>query len=438
MKDRFVALIRACEYLFKVIKNVSATSSPIFVAHQVISIQVYMDERRVSSYTLMSDSAIFRDRSKLSPRYIPDDLPHRQGQIQQIVHIFSDASKDPDRFPLTILQIIGVAGIGKTSTVIKATKVLEERFAKNRLALKTAYINLKLQGGNKYAIYRLLLERMAPELPAQGLSAEEMLRYLLRYLRENKQYAIIIMDEIDYLIKASKDSGIIYDLTRLNEFEPEKPCNAKGVIFIARSMEFHNKLDPAELSTLGRLPMEFHPYSLGQVSDILESRAAQAFNPKAIGSDTIDKVASITTSLQVNGDVRYALDLLLYAGNLAESQGLNRVTLDHIRKVHGQVNPSITTEDLDQLSKNHLLSLVALIKALKNKKKPYAELKDVRLYASEVAQQLGMKKIDVEDYLDDLRTRRVVDIKSLKEIGLHGASLAELEPLLLSKITDEK
>ena len=175
----------------------------------------------------MSESSVFRDRSKLSPRYVPEELPHRQAQIQQIVHVFSDAAKDPDRFPLTILQVVGAAGIGKTSTVIKSSKMIEEQFTKSRLTLKTAYINLKLQGGNKFAIYRFLLERIAPELPAQRLSAEEMLRYLLRYLRENKQYALIIMDEIDYLIKTSKDTGIIYDLTRLNEFEPDRPCNVK-------------------------------------------------------------------------------------------------------------------------------------------------------------------------------------------------------------------
>lgn len=382
----------------------------------------------------MSESAIFRDRSKLSPRYVPEELPHRQAQIEQIIHVFSDAAKDPDRFPLTILQVVGVAGIGKTSTILRSSKIIEEQFVKSRLVLKTAYINLKLQGGNKYAIYRFLLERIAPELPAQGLSAEEMLRYLLRYLRENKQYALIIMDEIDYLIKTSKDTGIIYDLTRLNEFEPDKPCNVKGVVFIARSTEFYSRLDPAELSTLGRVPMEFHPYSIEQVSDILESRAGQAFNPKAIGSDVIDKVAEITASPEVNGDVRYALDLLLYAGNLAESQGTGRVTLDHVRKVHGQVHPSITTEEIEQLSKNHLVSLMALVRALKSKKKPYVELKDVRLYASELAERLGMKKIDVEDYLDDLKARRLVDIRSLKEIGLHGASLAELEPALMNRI----
>jgi archaeal cell division control protein 6 len=386
----------------------------------------------------MSESAVFRDRSKLSPRYVPEELPHRQAQLQQITHVFSDAAKDPDKFPLTILQVVGVAGIGKTSTVLRSSKMLEDQFAKSRLTLKTAYINLKLQGGNKFAIYRLLLERMAPELPAQGLSAEEMLRYLLRYLRENKQYALIVMDEIDYLIKTSKDTGIIYDLTRLNEFEPDKPCNVKGVIFIARSTEFYSRLDPAELSTLGRVPMEFNTYTMQQASDILESRAAQAFNPKAMGSDVIDKVASITISPEVNGDVRYALDLLLYAGNLAESQGAGRVTLDHVRKVHGQVHPSITTEEIEQLSRNHLVSLMALVRALKGKKKPYVELKDVRLYATELAEQLGMKKIDVEDYLDDLKARKLVDIKSLKEIGLHGASLAELEPVLMSKVKGAK
>jgi DNA-binding transcriptional regulator LsrR (DeoR family) len=75
---------------------------------------------------------------------------------------------------------------------------------------------------------------------------------------------------------------------------------------------------------------------------------------------------------------------------------------------------------------------------LKSKKKPYVELKDVRLYASELADQLGMKKIDVEDYLDDLKARKLVDIKSLKEIGLHGASLAELEPVLMSRVKGAK
>ncbi len=382
----------------------------------------------------MSESEIFKDRSKLSPRYIPTDLLHREKQIEQIQHVFKESYSNADEFPLAVLQIIGPAGIGKTSTVIKFSKLLEEDFAKNRLKIKTAYVNLKLQGGNKYAIYKFLLERIAPELPAQGLSAEEMLRYLLHYLRENKIYALIILDEIDYLIKVTKDSGIIYDLTRLNEFDPEIPSNVKGVIFIARSIEFYSKLDQAELSTLGRVPMEFPIYSIKQISDILISRCSEAFHSKAIGSDVVDEVSKITTSPTVNGDIRYSLDLLLYAGNLAESQGTGRVYLDQIRKVHGQIHPSITTEDMEELSKNQIFTLIALVRALRAKKKQYVELKEIRSYASELIEEFKLKKLDIEDYLHDLHVRKIIEIRSLKEIGIQGASLQELEPILHKQI----
>src|SRR6187200_1252724 len=382
----------------------------------------------------MSESEIFRDRSKLSPRYIPTDLPHREKQIEQIQHVFKESYSNPDKFPLVVLQIIGPAGIGKTSTVLKFSKLLEEDFVKNRLAMKTAYVNLKLQGGNKFAIYRLLLERIAPELPAQGLSAEEMLRYLLRYLHENRIHALIILDEIDYLIKSTKDSSIIYDLTRLNEFDPDKACNVKGVIFIARSTEFYNRLDQAELSTLGRVPIEFPMYSIKQISDILVSRCAEAFNPKAIGSDIIDEISKITISPDVNGDIRYALDLLLYAGNLAESQGTGRVNLDQIRKVHGQIHQSITTEEVEELSKSQIFTLMALVRALRIKKKQYVELKEIRLRMSELSEEFKLKKLDIEDSLHDLQLRKIIEIRSLKEIGIHGASLQELEPILQKQI----
>ena len=75
---------------------------------------------------------------------------------------------------------------------------------------------------------------------------------------------------------------------------------------------------------------------------------------------------------------------------------LREVTLDHLRKVHGQIHPSITSEEIEQLSKNHLVSLMALVRALRSKKKPYVGLKEVNLYASELADQLGMKRLTLK------------------------------------------
>jgi cell division control protein 6 len=384
----------------------------------------------------MSESSIFLDRSKLSPRYIPKELPHREREIEKIYHAFKDSLGNPDSFPLTILQIVGPAGIGKTSTVLSTIRILTDQFAKNRLKMKTAYVNLKLQGGNKYAIYRYILEKIAPELPAQGLSAEEMLRYLLRYLVENRIFAFIVLDEIDYLIKITKDSGIIYDLTRLNEFDPETPCLVKGVIFISRSTEFYSKLDQAEISSLGRIPIKFPMYTLKQVGDILSKRCSEAFRPGVIGSDLIDKISEITISSDVKGDIRYSLELLLYAGNLAESDATDIVSLTNILKVHNQLHPSLGLEQIRELTKNQLITLLAVTVAMRLRDRNYVDLREIRNHAIAICEDLKIRRIDVEDYLDDLRIKNIIEFKSIKEIGIHSVPINEIQTLLRKQIKD--
>jgi len=385
----------------------------------------------------MYDSIIFKDRKKLSPRYLPKEISHREKQIDLLVRTFLDIKDEPDKFPLTVIQIIGPAGIGKTSTVIKFSDILEKELKKNKINIKIVYINLKLQGGNKYAIYKYLLSCVAPELPAQGLSAEEMLRQMLDYLITNNIYSIIILDEIDYLIKISKEIGIIYDLTRLNEFDPSKKCNVKGVIFIARSTEFYEKLDEAELSSMGRAYIEFPNYTIEQVSDILMRRSKDAYQDNVIGTDIIDWIAKIVVSPIVNGDIRYALDLLSYAGNLAESEGREKVMLDHVKKINKQIYNGITDDDIKELSKLQIIVLLGIIKGLKIKNKDYVELKEVRMQSLEIAEKYESRKLDVEDILDDLAARKIIKIISLKKISLISSSIENLEKTLISKINSD-
>jgi archaeal cell division control protein 6 len=382
----------------------------------------------------MYENIIFKDRKKLSPRYIPKEITHREKQIDLLIRTFLDINEDPDKFPLTILQIIGPAGIGKTSTVIKFSNTLENELRKSKINIKIVYINLKLQGGNKYAIYKYLLNCIAPELPAQGLSAEEMLRQMLDYMIINNVYSIVILDEIDYLIKISKEIGIIYDLTRLNEFDPSKKCNVKGVIFIARSTEFYEKLDEAELSSMGRANIEFPNYTIEQICDILIRRSRDAFQENVIGTDIIDWIAKVVVSPVVNGDIRYALDLLSYAGNLAESEGTERVIIDHVKKINKQIYNGITDDDIKELSNIQIIVLLGIIKGLKIKNRDYVDLKEIRMQSLEIAEKYKLRKLEVEDILDDLATRKIIKIISLKKISLTSSSIEHLEKILISKI----
>ena len=384
-------------------------------------------------------SKIFLDKSKLSPRYLPDNLLHRSKQIEIIKSYFSTLFTDPEKFPLTIIQIIGNTGVGKTSTLIKSSKIIENNFINRKYQLKIGYINLKLQGGNKFTIYKYLLEKIAPEIPSQGLSAEEMLRLLLRYLHKNNIFLILILDEIDYLIRTTKDNGIIYDLTRINEFEPNESYNLKGVIFIARSTEFYEKLDQAERSTLGRFPIEFPPYNLEQIAEIISVRCDEAFQPKVVGPEIIDEISKITFSNIGHGDIRYALDLLLYAGNLAELDSFERINLEHIYKVKREFNPAFDQEQIMNLSINHIITLIAITKILKLKKRATVKLKEIRNEVEEFQDVMKPMKFDLEDSLDYLQLLKIIKINSLNEIAIiDGISEIQLQKILDLKIKSKK
>ena len=55
----------------------------------------------------MSQSRIFRDRDKLSPRYIPPIITHREKQFEALRLTFNDVLELPSESNLRIIQIIG-------------------------------------------------------------------------------------------------------------------------------------------------------------------------------------------------------------------------------------------------------------------------------------------------------------------------------------------
>jgi len=377
---------------------------------------------------------IFKDREKLTPRYIPPTLPHREGEIRLLRGFFKDSLSAPSETHLKTVQIIGEVGSGKTAVTRLFGDRFEEEASKARIDLRHVYVNLKLHGRSRVILYRYLVQQAAPEVYSTSLSAEELLYELVRYLMSKRRFILLTMDEIDYFIKHAREPDVIYDLTRLEEVaEPGTPCNVFGVIFTARSKDFHRDLDQAALSTLGRLPIEFKPYTASQILDILEMRVEEAFKPGAVSSEVIEYVADLTASKPINGDLRYALDLLLYSGNLAENEGCERVTAEHIRRVLNITHPSVTDEDVVSLPEQEKIVLLGVARALKLSGGPYTSLKDVRAATAMVCEEHKLKPLsadDVDDAVEDLYIRGIVDIKSLGAIGLSGVPAEALSRFL--------
>jgi len=368
---------------------------------------------------------VFKNRTRLSPRYIPRTLPHREKQLDFLLNMFDDVLEDPSQVYLRPVQVVGGIGTGKTCTTVRFSETLQEKASDRDINLKHVYVNLKLQGNSRTVLYRYLLEKAAPEIRTASLSAGEMLYQLVKYLDSRNMYLIVVLDEIEYFMKNAGEH-IIYDLTRVNELSPEKPCRLIGLVVISRGTDYYSLLEKSELSTLGRTYVEFTQYTSEQIRDILAARLEEAFKKGIVQEDVIDFIADVTAAPPVNGDVRYALDLLLYAGNLADSQGAENVRLDHARRVHGEIYHQITSQDILDLSSHEKAVLLAVARALRGKRSTYVSFEDIQKECVRLSEDLSFKLENVDHAIQDLGYRGLVDIKSLVKIGISDAPVEEL------------
>ncbi|MFH0748635.1 MAG: AAA family ATPase [Candidatus Bathyarchaeota archaeon] len=375
--------------------------------------------------TCLRRLTVFKNKNKLSPRYVPPILPHREEQIRSLFTIFEDVLEDPSQVYLRPVQIIGGIGTGKTSTTIRFADDLQAKAKERKINLGHVYANLKLQGSSRTVLYRYLLDKAAPEIRTASLSGDEMLHQLVKYLESKDRYLIISLDEIEYFMKHTKEN-VIYDLTRLNELTPEKICRVVGLIVISRGTNYYNLLDKSELSSLGRIYVEFQPYTPDQIRDILLSRSDEAFKRGAVPDDVINFIAEVTAASPVDGDIRYALDLLLYAGNLADNQGSETLKLDYVRRVHGEVYREITSQDLMDLPDPEKVVLLAVARTLRNKKAAYVSFQDIQSEAAFVSEDLQIKLENLDYAIQDLGDRGMIDIKSLVHIGISNIPTEDL------------
>lgn len=383
----------------------------------------------------MSKSLIFKDRSKLSPYFIPEKLPHRDTQIKRLMSIYGETIDSIGSTYPRVTQILGNTGSGKTSTVMRFGELITRKTRKESIDFSFAYVNCKVDGTTRYVLYGNLLKKVVPALATRSLSPEEMLHQLADYLKREIKFLLIAFDEIDYFIKMNPKEHIIYDLTRMSEMYPGQSFPIIGLIFISRSLDWHQKLEPGEKSTLGIGVIEFPNYTSSQIRDILELRAKDAFWPGVVDDDVLNLISDVTAKPPVNGDARVGLDLLFYSGNLAESQSAKRILPDHVRKVFSETNPTIRTEDLVNLDENSRMILLALVRNLQLSGSAYVGLRDIRESYNLVCEEFDANPVgDFEERVQDLVFRGIVDMKSLTELGVSGASSVDIDKFLSSLI----
>ncbi|MDM7913556.1 MAG: ORC1-type DNA replication protein, partial [Methanotrichaceae archaeon] len=299
----------------------------------------------------MSIKPIFANREVLRPSYTPDYLPHRLEQINAVAEILVAALRG--EAPSNIL-IYGKTGTGKTATLESVSKKLVDLAEKMNIECKVLFINCE-RIDTQYRILAHLARHYNREVPITGWPTDQVFNEFKEALDKKEQVAIIILDEIDNLVKKSGDD-ILYNLSRINgDLKKAKV----SIIGISNDLTFTDYLDPRVKSSLGEEEIIFPPYNADQLRDILEQRSKMAFKENTLEPAVIPLCAAFAA--QEHGDARKALDLLRVSAELAERLRDTVVREEHVRKAREKIEIDRITEVVRTLPTQSKLVLYSIV-----------------------------------------------------------------------------
>ena len=305
-----------------------------------------------------SGKSIIKNREILHFTYIPNIIFHRDSEQEQVTQSLLPILKQSR--PSNLL-VYGKPGTGKTLVVRKVLSKIQERVEKSNFPIKLVYSNSK----NETTLYGLLvsigrqLGLNEKELPTTGLAISEVFKRLLNRIREEKLNAIFVIDEIDYLaqlvVKTGKD--ILYQLTRANE---QLEVGSLTMVGISNDLTFKEKLDPRVISSLGEEEIVFTNYNVEQIKKILKERINESFIENAVEEPALNLCAALAGG--EHGDARRAIDLLRVAGELAERQQSDKVTIEHVREASLKIEENKEEASLKSYPLHEKLVLLAIMK----------------------------------------------------------------------------
>ncbi|MBI2147288.1 ORC1-type DNA replication protein, partial [Candidatus Woesearchaeota archaeon] len=309
----------------------------------------------------LQHSPLFVNKKVLQTNYTPETIPHREMQISQIAKILAPALH---HHKPSNLFVYGKTGTGKTLTILHTTNALSQHAAQQQVPLKIIYLNCKLKkiADTEYRLIAQIIREYGKDIPVTGLPTDEVYHTFYRLLESKKHLLILILDEIDQLVKKAGDE-ILYNLTRINSELKETQVSLLG---ISNNLIFADDLDPRVKSSLSEEELVFPPYNALQIQDILRSRAQQAFKEGALEAGVIEKCAAYAA--REHGDARRALDLLRVAGEVAERSSSGTVFIKHIDEAEDKIERDRILDVILAQPKQFQAALYAILQICEKKK----------------------------------------------------------------------
>ena len=307
------------------------------------------------------ENNLFKDKFVLQTCYTPETIPHRDDQIEQIASILAPSLRGERT---SNLFVYGKTGTGKTLSVQCVSNELLKRNNTKENNLVIQYINCKLKkvSDTEYRILAELIKKLGGEVPATGLPTDQVYNKFIELIDNEKKLIVLIFDEIDHAVNKISDN-FLYNLTRLNS---ELKNSQISIVGISNNLTFLDNLDPRVKSSLSEEEIVFPPYNALQLQDILKERSEKAFKESVLEDGVISKCAAFAA--REHGDARRALDLLRIAGELAERNNSDKITLKDIDFANQKMEKDKILDIVKTEPKQFQLALLAIINLIEKNK----------------------------------------------------------------------
>lgn len=377
----------------------------------------------------LSKKSIFKDIEKLSFDYIPKELPHREDALKKLAGIFRTILTS--NMTQNVL-ITGKVGTGKTVISKHFCQNFQKYALKNNKKIDYIFVNCRKRSTESMAMLKIM-NHFQRGFPDRGFSVGEMFEILAKNIENKKTHLVVVLDEIDALIKRS-GSDLIYTFTRFSEEEEYKRIPI-SLILISQKYVL-DMLDTSSLSTFGRSnTIELGKYKKEELYDILTQRVELAFHPNTVEDEIIELTADISSEW---GDARFAIEVLLKSGMIADEERKENIDAEDVRTAKAGIYSVITEEKLRDLDKQKKLVLIAIARTLR--KKAFAMTGEVEKAYFVVCEEYNEKKrghTQFWNYLKDLDSFGIIEAK-IGAKGIVGTTTIVSLPDIPARVLEEK
>jgi len=374
----------------------------------------------------INSKPIFENKSVLQSNYNPDKIPHRETYLKDIAKILAPALR---RERPSNLFIYGKTGTGKSLCVSHIVQKISNIASVKEIPLEIISINCKLKkvADTEYRILLEILKQLGKEMPSTGISTNDLYKELYNTIDKKKKSYILVLDEIDSLIKKAGDE-VLYNLTRIN---PELKESEISIVGITNDLTIMDTVDARVKSSLNEEEMIFIPYNAVQIQDILKDRAEKAFKPGVLHQEVIPIAAAYAA--REHGDARRALELLKFAGELAERESSTIVMPDHILNADKKSERNRVIDIIKSQPKQFQMVNYAIIKTSMKEKHNLVTNKKTTIiepsttgavydYYNKIAKDTGMTTLSlrrVSDIIVELDVLGIINFKLVSK-GRYG------------------